>query len=230
MTAPLLAIENLRTYFHTENGTVKAVDGVSLNIAEGETLGIVGESGSGKSVTSYSVMRLLAGAGVIEPGSKISLLGKDLVKLPEPEMRKVRGRDVSMIFQEPMTSLNPVFTVGYQVMEAIMLHQDVSKDEARQKTIELFREVGMPEPEQRVDSYPHQMSGGQKQRVMIAMALSCNPKLLIADEPTTALGRRDCPGYAGNLDEARPHHQEGRGGRRRLRRLHRQPHAAFVFP
>lgn len=187
MTAPLLAIENLRTYFHTENGTVKAVDGVSLNIAEGETLGIVGESGSGKSVTSYSVMRLLAGAGVIEPGSKISLLGKDLVKLPEPEMRKVRGRDVSMIFQEPMTSLNPVFTVGYQVMEAIMLHQDVSKDEARQKTIELFREVGMPEPEQRVDSYPHQMSGGQKQRVMIAMALSCNPKLLIADEPTTAL-------------------------------------------
>jgi peptide/nickel transport system ATP-binding protein len=149
-------------------------------------LGIVGESGSGKSVTSFSIMRLLAGTGRIDHG-RISFLGKDLVRLPEPEMRKIRGKEISMIFQEPMTSLNPVFTAGWQVMEAIMLHQKVSKAEARKRTVELFREVGMPEPEQRVDSYPHQLSGGQKQRVMIAMALSCNPKLLIADEPSTAL-------------------------------------------
>jgi peptide/nickel transport system ATP-binding protein len=185
---PLLEVQSLRTYFHAEHGLVKAVDDVSFKIEEGRTLGIVGESGSGKSVTSFSIMRLLAGAGVIEPGSKIALLGKkDLVGLPEPQMRAVRGKDVSMIFQEPMTSLNPVFTVGWQVMEAILLHQKVTKDEARQKTIDLFREVGIPDPETRVDSYPHQMSGGQKQRVMIAMALSCNPKLLIADEPSTAL-------------------------------------------
>src|SRR6187401_1423524 len=184
---PLLEVNSLRTYFHAEHGLVKAVDDVSFKIEEGRTLGIVGESGSGKSVTSFSIMRLLAGAGVIEPGSKIALLGKDLVGLPEPQMRQVRGKDISMIFQEPMTSLNPVFTVGAQVMEAILLHQKVTRAEARQKTIDLFREVGIPDPETRVDSYPHQMSGGQKQRVMIAMALSCNPKLLIADEPTTAL-------------------------------------------
>jgi len=184
---PLLTVDSLRTYFHAEHGLVKAVDDVSFRIEEGRTLGIVGESGSGKSVTSFSIMRLLAGTGQIEPGSKIALLGRDLVGLPEPEMRKVRGKDVSMIFQEPMTSLNPVFTAGAQVMEAILLHQKVSRKEARQKTIDLFREVGIPDPEQRVDSYPHQLSGGQKQRVMIAMALSCNPKLLIADEPSTAL-------------------------------------------
>ncbi|HUE72149.1 MAG TPA: ABC transporter ATP-binding protein [Pirellulaceae bacterium] len=184
--APLLEIDNLTTQFHTEDGIVRAVDDVSLEIHEGKTLGIVGESGSGKSVTSFSIMRLLAGTGRIDQG-RISFLGKDLVRLPEPEMRKIRGKEISMIFQEPMTSLNPVFTAGWQVMEAIMLHQKVSKAEARQRTIELFREVGMPEPEQRVDSYPHQLSGGQKQRVMIAMALSCNPKLLIADEPSTAL-------------------------------------------
>jgi peptide/nickel transport system ATP-binding protein len=183
----LLEVKSLRTYFHAEHGLVKAVDDVSFRIEEGRTLGIVGESGSGKSVTSFSIMRLLAGAGVIEPGSKIALLGKDLVGLPEPEMRRVRGKDISMIFQEPMTSLNPVFTVGAQVMEAILLHQKVTRAEARQKTIDLFREVGIPDPQTRVDSYPHQMSGGQKQRVMIAMALSCNPKLLIADEPSTAL-------------------------------------------
>ncbi|WP_254513355.1 ABC transporter ATP-binding protein [Anatilimnocola floriformis] len=185
--APLLEVRNLATYFHTETGLVRAVDNVNLSLDEGKTLGIVGESGSGKSVTSYSIMRLLAGAGKIQPGSKISFLGRDLVGLPEREMRQLRGKDLSMIFQEPMTSLNPVFTVGAQVMEAIRLHNDVTKAEARQRTIELFREVGMPDPEKRVDSYPHQMSGGQKQRVMIAMALSCNPKLLIADEPTTAL-------------------------------------------
>ena len=186
MAQPLLQIENLRTYFHTEKGVVRAVDDVSISLEEGKTLGIVGESGSGKSVTSLSVIRLLASTAKIETGS-ISFLGKDLVGLPEPEMRKIRGSEISMIFQEPMTSLNPVFTVGKQVMEAIILHQKATKAEARQRTIELFDEVGIPEPEQRVDSYPHQMSGGQKQRVMIAMALSCNPKLLIADEPTTAL-------------------------------------------
>ncbi|WP_425614811.1 ABC transporter ATP-binding protein [Anatilimnocola sp. NA78] len=183
----LLDVDNLATFFYTETGVVRAVDHVSLKLEEGKTLGIVGESGSGKSVTSYSIMRLLAGAGKIEPLSRISFLGRDLVKLPEPEMRKIRGKEISMIFQEPMTSLNPVFTVGAQVMEAIRLHQNVTKQEAQLRTIELFREVGMPDPEKRVDSYPHQMSGGQKQRVMIAMALSCNPKLLIADEPTTAL-------------------------------------------
>jgi peptide/nickel transport system ATP-binding protein len=185
--SPLLSVESLATFFYTENGIVRAVDNISLSLDPGKTLGIVGESGSGKSVTSFSIMRLLAGAGKIEPQSRISFLGRDLVRLPEPEMRKIRGKEISMIFQEPMTSLNPVFTVGAQVMEAIRLHQNVSKQEARQRTIELFREVGMPDPEKRVDSYPHQMSGGQKQRVMIAMALSCNPKLLIADEPTTAL-------------------------------------------
>jgi peptide/nickel transport system ATP-binding protein len=182
----LLEIQDLRTYFHTDDGVVKAVDNVSLRLEAGKTLGIVGESGSGKSVTTLSVMKLLASTAKIESG-KIVFLGKDLVKLPEPDMRKIRGKDISMIFQEPMTSLNPVFTTGAQVMEALMIHQKLSKPEARNRTIELYREVGIPQPEQRVDYYPHQMSGGQKQRVMIAMALSCNPKLLIADEPTTAL-------------------------------------------
>ena len=186
MAQPLLQIQNLRTYFHTDEHTVKAVDDLSVEIQEGKTLGIVGESGSGKSVTSLSVMKLLSQTAQIESGS-ISFLGRDLVQLPEPEMRRIRGKEISMIFQEPMTSLNPVFTVGFQVMEALTLHQGISKNEARKRTIQLFEEVGIPEPDQRVDSYPHEMSGGQKQRVMIAMALSCNPKLLIADEPTTAL-------------------------------------------
>ena len=185
-TNTVVDIDNLRTYFYTDEGVVKAVDDISLEIHEGKTLGIVGESGSGKSVTSLSIMQLLASTAKIETG-RIAFLGRDLVQLPEPEMRKVRGKEISMIFQEPMTSLNPVFTVGNQVMEAIMLHQDASRREARKRTIELFDEVGIPEPRQRVDSYPHQLSGGQKQRVMIAMALSCNPTLLIADEPTTAL-------------------------------------------
>jgi peptide/nickel transport system ATP-binding protein len=183
---PLLDIRHLATQFLTDDGIVKAVDDISLQIQEGKTLGIVGESGSGKSVTSFSIMRLLSGTGRIVQGS-IALLGRDLVRLPEPEMRGIRGKEISMIFQEPMTSLNPVFTVGAQVMEAILLHQKVTKAESRKKTIELFDEVGIPNPAQKVDAYPHQMSGGQKQRVMIAMALSCNPKLLIADEPTTAL-------------------------------------------
>lgn len=186
MNAPIVDIKNLVTQFHTEDGVVPAVRGISLQLHEGQTLGIVGESGSGKSVTSFSIMRLLAGTGRITEGS-ISYLGRDLVKLPDSEMRQLRGKEISMIFQEPMTSLNPVYTVGKQVMEAILIHQKVTKLEARTRTIDLFREVGIPDPESRIDSYPHQMSGGQKQRVMIAMALACNPKVLIADEPTTAL-------------------------------------------
>jgi peptide/nickel transport system ATP-binding protein len=186
MPDAVLDIEHLRTYFHTEEGIVKAVDDISFRLELGRTLGIVGESGSGKSVTSLSIMRLLASAARIETG-RIAFLGKDLVGLPERQMQSIRGRDISMIFQEPMTSLNPVFTVGAQIVEAIMLHQHTTRAEARERTIALLDEVGISNSRQRVDSYPHQMSGGQKQRVMIAMALSCNPQLLIADEPTTAL-------------------------------------------
>jgi len=186
MSAPVLEIDGLRTYFHSDHGMVRAVDDISLRIDKATTLGVVGESGSGKSVTSLSVMRLLASSAEIVSG-KIAFLGKDLVSTSEREMRQIRGGEISMIFQEPMTSLNPVFTVGQQVMEAILLHQSATKRQARQQTIDLFEEVGIPEPERRINSYPHQMSGGQKQRVMIAMALSCNPQLLIADEPTTAL-------------------------------------------
>jgi peptide/nickel transport system ATP-binding protein len=183
---PVIEVDRLRTYFHTDDGVLKAVDDISFRIEQGRVLGIVGESGSGKSVTSLSIMRLLASTARIESG-RIALLGRDLVGLPERQMQSIRGRDVSMIFQEPMTSLNPVFTVGAQIIEAIVLHQRVSKSEARARTIALLDEVGIPQAAERVDYYPHQMSGGQKQRVMIAMALSCNPQLLIADEPTTAL-------------------------------------------
>jgi peptide/nickel transport system ATP-binding protein len=185
--APLLEIDGLKTCFRSEGSLVKAVDGLTLKIRPGQTLGLVGESGSGKSVTSLSIMRLLPDVGASIEGGRISFLGRNLVQLPIAEMRKLRGRDISMIFQEPGTSLNPVYRVGWQVMEAIRLHQKVSVEEARARAIELFREVGIPEADRRIDSYPHEMSGGQKQRVMIAMALSCNPKLLIADEPTTAL-------------------------------------------
>jgi len=183
----LIDVKGLKTYFYTEDGVVKAVDDISIHIAEGHTLGLVGESGSGKSVTSLTIMQLLPEiTAKIESGS-ISFLGQDLVKLSPAEMRNIRGSEISMIFQEPGTSLNPVYRVGSQVAEAIMLHQDVSREEAERRTIDLFDEVGIPEPERRIHSFPHEMSGGQKQRVMIAMALSCNPKLLIADEPTTAL-------------------------------------------
>jgi peptide/nickel transport system ATP-binding protein len=188
MSQPILKLENLRTYFHTDIGVVKAVDDLNVSVQPGQTLGIVGESGSGKSVTSLTVMRLLPGhIARVEEGSKVIFAGRDLTEISEAEMRKIRGAEISMIFQEPMTSLNPVYTTGNQVMEAIMLHQEVTAEEAEKRTIALFDEVGIPNPEQRIHMYPHEMSGGQKQRVMIAMALSCNPKLLIADEPTTAL-------------------------------------------
>lgn len=183
----LIELKNLKTYFYTEEGVVKAVDGVNFEIYPGETLGIVGESGCGKSVTSLSIMRLIeTPPGKIVEG-EINFVEKDLTKLTQPEMRKIRGNDISMIFQEPMTSLNPVYTIGEQISEAILIHQNVSKGEARQQSISMLERVGIPLPEQRVDEYPHQLSGGMRQRVMIAMALSCDPHLLIADEPTTAL-------------------------------------------
>jgi oligopeptide/dipeptide ABC transporter ATP-binding protein len=163
------------------------VDGIDLEIPTGGTLGVVGESGSGKSVTALSIMRLVDRPGRIDPRSRILLEGRDLVPLDEGEMGRIRGNDVSMIFQEPMTSLNPVFTVGDQIAEAVQLHQDVGARAARDRAVEMMRLVGIPSAERRVEDYPHQLSGGMRQRVMIAMALSCNPKLLIADEPTTAL-------------------------------------------
>ena len=180
-------IERLQTHFFTEAGTVRAVDGVSLMVRKGETLGIVGESGCGKSVTALSILRLIPTPPGKIVGGNIYLDGRDLLKLPENEMRKVRGASISMIFQEPMTSLNPVFTVGDQIAEGIRLHQGLSKRESWNKAIEMLRLVRIPDPDRRVREYPHQMSGGMRQRVMIAMALSCNPQLLIADEPTTAL-------------------------------------------
>jgi oligopeptide/dipeptide ABC transporter ATP-binding protein len=183
----LIQVKNLRTSFFTPEGELHAIDGVSFEIAEGKTLGLVGESGCGKSVTSLSIMRLIPSPPGKIVGGEILYRGRDLLKLNNEEMRKIRGNEISMIFQEPMTSLNPVFTVGNQIGEAIRLHQGLGKKETRAKTIEMLRLVKIADPESRVDNYPHQMSGGMRQRVMIAMALSCNPSLLIADEPTTAL-------------------------------------------
>ncbi len=191
-TPSLLEIKNLRTEFRTENETVTAVNGISFSVNKGETIGIVGESGSGKSVTSLSLMRLIASPpGKITGGEMLfnsATQGTvDLATLSEKQLRKLRGNEIAMIFQEPMTSLNPVYTCGNQVMESLLLHKNLSSSAAKARTIELFKEVQLPRPEQLFDSYPHQLSGGQKQRVMIAMAISCNPSLLIADEPTTAL-------------------------------------------
>jgi peptide/nickel transport system ATP-binding protein len=187
MAEALLEIRDLVTEFRTEHGTVRAVDGVSFEIPRRSTLGVVGESGCGKSVTALSVMRLIADPPGRIAGGHIRYDGKDLLALPEEQMRQIRGNRIAMIFQEPMTSLNPVFTVGEQVAEAVRLHQKKNKREALAVAIEMFRKVGIPSPEERVHAYPHQLSGGMRQRVMIAMALACRPDLLIADEPTTAL-------------------------------------------
>ena len=186
-TEPLLSVKDLRTYFHTDAGVVKAVDGVSFDIHPGEVLGIVGESGSGKSITAMSILGLIPiPPGRIESG-QILWKGKDLLTATDAELRKIRGGQIAMIFQDPMSSLNPVYTIGNQIEEMIRTHQDVSKKAAHSRAIEMLKLVGIPKAEQRVDDYPHQFSGGMRQRAMIAMALACEPQLLICDEPTTAL-------------------------------------------
>ena len=184
---PILEVDNLRTHFFTSAGVVPAVDGVSYHVAAGETLGVVGESGCGKSVTALSILRLVSSPPGRIVGGEIRFQGNNLLALTEREMERVRGTDISMIFQEPMTSLNPLQTVGHQIAETIALHRGVSHRAAMQQAVDMLRRVRIPEPERRAEAYPHQMSGGMRQRVMIAMALSCDPKVLIADEPTTAL-------------------------------------------
>lgn len=184
---PLLQVKDLKTYFRTDYGLVKAVDGVSYDLNEGETLGLVGESGCGKSVGALSILRLIPEPPGEIAGGEILFQGKDLLKANPDELRDIRGNKIAMIFQEPMTSLNPVLAIGYQIGEALELHQQMGKAEAQREALRLLRMVGIPDAERRIDDYPHQFSGGMRQRVMIAMGLSCNPKLLIADEPTTAV-------------------------------------------
>ena len=183
----ILELKDLKTWYRTDNGIAKAVDGVSFSLAPNRIIGIVGESGCGKSVTALSIMRLVPMPPGYFAGGDILWKGRSIVKATEAEMRKIRGNEIAMIFQEPMSSLNPVFTCGDQIMEQILNHRDVSKSEARKQAVDLLNMVGIPNPSERIDSYPHEMSGGMRQRVMIAMALSCGPELLIADEPTTAL-------------------------------------------
>ena len=187
MTIPLLSVRDLRTYFYTTAGVARAVDGVSFDIARGETVGLVGESGCGKSVTGFSLLRLIQPPGRIESGSRIALDGEDLLALDDERIRTIRGNRVSLIFQEPMTALNPVFTVGDQIAEVARIHAGASRREAWDKAVEMLTLVGIPDPAQRAREYPHQLSGGMRQRVLIAMALVMNPALIIADEPTTAL-------------------------------------------
>ncbi len=184
---PILEVKNLRTHFYTKRGIVKAVDGLDVTLNQGDTLGIVGESGCGKTVLALSIMRLVAAPPGRIVSGEIMFDGVDLLRLSDDEMRSLRGRDISMIFQEPMTSLNPVLRVGDQIAEAITLHQRLSKKDARDVAVEMLKRVGLPSFEKRIRDYPHQMSGGMRQRVMIAMALSCNPRLMLADEPSTAL-------------------------------------------
>ena len=183
----LLEVRDLKTYFYTDAGVVRAVDGVSYDLTEGETLGLVGESGCGKSVSALSILRLIAYPPGKIIGGEIFFEGKNLLKISEGDIRGIRGNQIAMIFQEPMTSLNPVLTIGLQVGEALELHRNMNKKEAREEILRLLKMVGIPDPERRIDDYPHQFSGGMRQRVMIAMALSCSPKLIIADEPTTAV-------------------------------------------
>ena len=187
MTPPLLEIENLRTYFYTDSGVARAVDGVSFHVDAGETLGVVGESGCGKSVTALSILRLVRPPGRIEADSAIRFDGKNLIAVSERDMQHVRGNRIAMVFQEPMTALNPVFTIGDQIGEVARIHAGASRKEAEAKAIEMLTLVGIADPEQRIHEYPHQLSGGMRQRVVIAMALVMNPALVIADEPTTAL-------------------------------------------
>jgi peptide/nickel transport system ATP-binding protein len=209
MGSPLLEVKNLFTQFRVDEGSFNAVDGVTFSLSEGRSLGIVGESGCGKSVTSLSVMRLIQAPGRIVSG-EVLFRGQDLLKCSEEEMRKIRGNEIAMIFQEPMTSLNPVFTIGNQIDEAVAEHNPrMSKAEVKKRTIDILQKVGIPSPTQRYDEYPHQLSGGMRQRVMIAMAISCNPKLLIADEPTTAL---DVTIQAQILDLIRKLQQEYKAG------------------
>ena len=202
----LLEVDGLRTYFKTRAGEVNAVDGVSFSVERGKTLGIVGESGCGKSVTALSIMGLLPPSGRIVSGS-IRFEGRDLTTMSQRELEDIRGRQIAMIFQDPMTSLNPTLTIGTQIMETMQRHLDFSRDEARKRAIELLDEVHIPNARQRLDDYPHRYSGGMRQRVMIAIALSCNPKLLIADEPTTALDVTVQAGILDLLEELREEHQ-----------------------